>query len=116
MDQRKEMGAERRSIRVEEMLHSRYGIVKEVVLSVGLDCNEVFCQTHVVDLERFGGRFGLVDKELETLVDRHHVRHVAAFGFGDFGTVTEDDVPGRTAGEWRVVVQDSNLSMWMNEG
>ena len=94
MAQCDEVSAERRFIRVEEVFHPRCWVVKEVVLSVRLDGDEVFCQTHVIDLERLIGGFGFVDDELETLVDRHDVWHIASVGFAEFCAVAEDDVPG----------------------
>jgi len=107
MAQHDEVSAERRFIGVEEVACPRCGVAKEVVLSIRLDGDEVFGQTHVVDLERHTGGFGFVDNELKTLVDCHYVRHVASFGFVELGAVAENDVPGRAEG--LSAVQNFNL-------
>ena len=64
MAQRDEVSAERQIIRVGRADRPRCGVMKEVVLSVRLDGDEVFGRTHVIDLERLIGVFGFVDDEL----------------------------------------------------
>ena len=109
MAQREEVSVERRFLGVEEVFHPRQGVVKEVVLSIGLDGDEVLDQTHVINLERLVGGSRFVNHELEAFIDRGYVRHVASFGFGKLGAVTEDDVSGRAETKRARVVQDFDL-------
>ena len=123
MAQSDELSMGIRLSRVEEVLRLRCGVVKEIVLTIRLDRDEVFGQTYVVDFERLVERFERLDERFEvldydqgTFVDSHYVWHVAAFGFGDFGAAAEDNIPARAAAECRLVVQDSNLMAWRNKG